>query len=278
MNIKALYKSAIEAHKRSFDAGYSTALNDILNFIQQGVSSNDHKRTHPSGMDGEGMTIGRIMDFLEARLEAIGTQEEDVQSDDDKTVKQQRPPIREELRNTSHINTETLSSVEHTKGKSPVSSQSNPISHSNRSVTPTIHSGPSSPNIRAQPLPLPRRTKGRARSKDFNIPFSVSSIGNSIATNVPFTFTTPDNIHILDSNLESSGSYNGLGKRRQAPESEGALGQTNSVTFPQCPTFTRSQKRRTKLGQASQHGSSRMDVEEDQGGVRERDRRRPVRR
>ena len=47
--------------------------------IQQGVSVGD-----TSDADGRGMTIGRIMDYLEARLEAIRSREEEEEEDDEK--------------------------------------------------------------------------------------------------------------------------------------------------------------------------------------------------
>lgn len=47
--------------------------------IQQGVSSGES-----SGTNGEGMSIGRIMDYVEARLEAIKSREEEEDEDEEK--------------------------------------------------------------------------------------------------------------------------------------------------------------------------------------------------
>ena len=47
--------------------------------IQQGVSTGDS-----SGSDGQGVAIGRIMDYVEARLEAIRSREEEEDEDEEK--------------------------------------------------------------------------------------------------------------------------------------------------------------------------------------------------
>ena len=49
--------------------------------IQQGVSAGES-----SDPDGGGMTIGRIMDYIEARLEAIKSREEEDDEDEEETV------------------------------------------------------------------------------------------------------------------------------------------------------------------------------------------------
>jgi hypothetical protein len=218
------------------------------------------------------MTIGRVMDFLEARLEAISSQEEDVQSDDDKTVKHLAP---------TPNNSRASISPDHVKEKSPPVLQA-PLSNRNRSLTPTMQFTTTSPNLRAQALPLPRRTKGRARSKESNItaiPFSQSAIGNANISPSSFSFTVPDPFHRPEPvTVESSGSYHGLGKRRHPAELE------NAFSLPVAPTSqsARNHKRRAKHGHGQGQGTNtvqphhRMEVEDD--GLSGRERKRLARR
>ena len=53
--------------------------------IQQGVSAGES-----SGPNGSGMTIGRIMDYIEARLEAIKSREEEEDEDEEKEKERER--------------------------------------------------------------------------------------------------------------------------------------------------------------------------------------------
>jgi hypothetical protein len=53
--------------------------------IQQGVSAGES-----SGPNGSGMTIGRIMDYIEARLEAIKSREEEEDEDEEKDKERER--------------------------------------------------------------------------------------------------------------------------------------------------------------------------------------------
>lgn len=61
--------------------------------IQQGVSAGES-----SDPDGGGMTIGRIMDYIEARLEAIKSREEEEDEDEEKDRERER----ERERNSAH--------------------------------------------------------------------------------------------------------------------------------------------------------------------------------
>lgn len=72
MSITTLYRSSLTTSKRAYNAGYAAACQDLLVVIQQGVSVGG------ASNEGEGgMTIGRVMDWVEARLEAIKTREEE---------------------------------------------------------------------------------------------------------------------------------------------------------------------------------------------------------
>jgi hypothetical protein len=72
MSITNLYRSSRSTSKRAYNSGYAAACADLLQMIQQGVSDSD---TPP--------TIGRVMDWVEARLEAVRAGEEDEEDEDE---------------------------------------------------------------------------------------------------------------------------------------------------------------------------------------------------
>ncbi|KAG8906506.1 hypothetical protein FRB99_006726 [Tulasnella sp. 403] len=90
LSITTLYKSSLKHSKRSYNAGYAACLLDVLHFIQAGVSAEGrmaelggHDGSGALGLnlnfdvDGDGMTIGRVMDWVENRLETIRSEEEE---------------------------------------------------------------------------------------------------------------------------------------------------------------------------------------------------------
>ncbi|KDQ49963.1 hypothetical protein JAAARDRAFT_42455 [Jaapia argillacea MUCL 33604] len=80
LSITTLYRSSRRTSKRAYNSGYAAACQDLLLMIQQGVSASDAT----SEMPGEGMTIGRIMDWVEARLEAVKSREEEEEEDEER--------------------------------------------------------------------------------------------------------------------------------------------------------------------------------------------------
>ncbi len=79
MSLTTLYRSSKTASKRAYNAGYASACHDLLNMIQQGVST----EADPS----REVTIGRIMDYIEARLEAIKAREEEEDEEEERVTK-----------------------------------------------------------------------------------------------------------------------------------------------------------------------------------------------
>ncbi|KAI1784210.1 hypothetical protein LXA43DRAFT_1043629, partial [Ganoderma leucocontextum] len=76
LSLTTLFRSSKTASKRAYNAGYSAACHDLLTMIQQGVSTDiDPSRE---------VTIGRIMDYIEARLEAIRAREEEEDEEEEK--------------------------------------------------------------------------------------------------------------------------------------------------------------------------------------------------
>ncbi|KAF9552096.1 hypothetical protein CPC08DRAFT_738261 [Agrocybe pediades] len=82
LSITTLYRSSRKNAKRAYNAGYAAACQDQLNFIQQGVSTSHIGQS--SAMEGSGMSIGRIMDWTEARLEAVRSREEEEDEDEER--------------------------------------------------------------------------------------------------------------------------------------------------------------------------------------------------
>jgi hypothetical protein len=75
MSITNLYRSSRSTSKRSYNSGYAAACADLLQMIQQGVSDSE---TPP--------TIGRVMDWVEARLEAVRAREEEEDEEDEENA------------------------------------------------------------------------------------------------------------------------------------------------------------------------------------------------
>ncbi|OSC98347.1 hypothetical protein PYCCODRAFT_1439381 [Trametes coccinea BRFM310] len=79
LSLTTLYRSSKTASKRAYNAGYAAACHDLLNMIQQGVSTDVDA--------GREVTIGRIMDYIEARLEAIKAREEEEDEEEERAAK-----------------------------------------------------------------------------------------------------------------------------------------------------------------------------------------------
>lgn len=98
LSITTLYKSSLRTSKRAYNSGYVAACQDLLVMIQQGVSTGES-----SDIDGNGMSIGRIMDYLEARLEAIKSREAEEDEDEEKDKeRERRPPPATQFKSSSN--------------------------------------------------------------------------------------------------------------------------------------------------------------------------------
>ena len=87
LSITTLYRSSRQTSKRAYNAGYVAACQDILSMIQQGVSAGgNHTGENP-------MSVGRIMDWVEARCDAIKAREEEEDEEEQKEKeKDPQPP------------------------------------------------------------------------------------------------------------------------------------------------------------------------------------------
>lgn len=83
LSITKLYRSSRKTSKRAYNAGYGAACQDLLNFVQQGVSTSGLGTALTEASNG-GMTIGSVMVWTEARLEAIRATEEEEDEDEEK--------------------------------------------------------------------------------------------------------------------------------------------------------------------------------------------------
>ncbi|THU84316.1 hypothetical protein K435DRAFT_406146 [Dendrothele bispora CBS 962.96] len=84
LSITTLYRSSRSASKRAYNAGYAAACNDLLMMIQQGVSVGGIDASESGSSSESGMTIGKVMDWIEARMEAIKSREEEEDEEEEK--------------------------------------------------------------------------------------------------------------------------------------------------------------------------------------------------
>ncbi|KAK0472514.1 hypothetical protein IW261DRAFT_1611587 [Armillaria novae-zelandiae] len=82
LSITTLYRSSRDASKRAYSAGYAAACQDLMAMIQRGVSVGGIAEPGMSA-DSNGMSIGRVMDWIDARLDAVKSrQEEEVEEEE----------------------------------------------------------------------------------------------------------------------------------------------------------------------------------------------------
>ncbi|KAJ7931179.1 hypothetical protein B0H13DRAFT_2263800 [Mycena leptocephala] len=82
LSITTLYRSSRHASKRAYNAGYAAACRDLMEMLQLGVS--DSHMLVPDKNQEAGMTIGRVMDWVEARLDAVRCREEEEDEEDER--------------------------------------------------------------------------------------------------------------------------------------------------------------------------------------------------
>ncbi|KAJ6572011.1 hypothetical protein B0H19DRAFT_935976 [Mycena capillaripes] len=82
LSITTLYRSSRHASKRAYNAGYAAACRDLMEMLQLGVSDS-HTLVADRNQEA-GMTIGRVMDWVEARLDAVRCREEEEDEEDER--------------------------------------------------------------------------------------------------------------------------------------------------------------------------------------------------
>ncbi|KAF8890922.1 hypothetical protein BD779DRAFT_1515221 [Infundibulicybe gibba] len=279
LSITTLYRSSRQTSKRAYNAGYAAACQDLLTMIQQGVSVGG---VDPSGSgsshDAEAMTIGKVMDWTEARLDAIKSREEEEDEEEEKEKEKER-------------------------GRSapvPASAAPKPEAKPAKSVTPST----SGPRPRENPISLPTPNSPRSHPTQLSAEPSSSSppaiitsaLRSTQRASKPKIQTRPDTsplypaVNYDDSNSTSHSPSHAFpeppitiaagAKRRHA-----MMMMLDSATPPVSigdpsasvgsmaggPNLQHSQNQNHNIIQAS---SEAMDVEEDSGRERKRVARR----
>ncbi|KAJ7154717.1 hypothetical protein C8R46DRAFT_1118212 [Mycena filopes] len=244
LSITTLYRSSRHASKRAYNAGYAAACRDLMEMLQLGVS--DSHTLVPDRNQEAGMSIGRVMDWVEARLDAVKCREEEEDEED-------------ERERGSHSSAPNASGSHR---PSPPARKPSPSPPPSRATA-----GPSSPPRTAMPLkptrnppqlkPLPSTAAvPPTPSTDFHVPLPVS---------FPFLENRRHAVMMLPPPTAS-------------PQST----STSSSSSP-LPTHGHGQRRRTRSTRGlglfphnnhGQGGDSMMDVEEEGGRERKRVARR----
>jgi len=289
LSLTTLYRSSRRTSKRAYNAGYASACQDLLFMIQQGVSAGES-----SDSDGQGMTIGRIMDYLEARLEAIKSREEEEDEDEEKEKERDRgkaspvpgPSTKPAVLPAPSARIPTIAA----KNKDiPTVAPLTPYTPPSFTLAqPAPATAPASPTplpltaLRpsaqhsSQSLPLHRTLKGRL-AKD---PGLITA-----ASGAPFSFDAPSTTILNAPDVLSNISDTTVGAKRRhnVMMLDTASVQATLDTSPDGP----SARRRTRsarggtLGLSHQHhpqdqnmGADAMDVEDEGGRERKRVARR----
>ncbi|KAF8513300.1 hypothetical protein JB92DRAFT_230318 [Gautieria morchelliformis] len=195
LSITTLYRSSLDTSKQAYSAGYATCLLDVLQFVEAGVSV--------SGDDGEEMTIGKVMDWIEARLEAIKSTAEEEEEDrlkDGPSKVPQEDAVKEEREKrhrkvgggAPNLSRSQRRSKENLQEAPPNSTQQIP-SPRLRSASSPAHSvaSPSPPPPPPRPIRAKRGLKELGPSIPSNtdhLPFPVAITPNNGSS--PFTFSS----------------------------------------------------------------------------------------
>ncbi|KAI0248052.1 hypothetical protein BJV78DRAFT_1285092 [Lactifluus subvellereus] len=282
LSITTLYRSSRTTSKRAYNSGYAAACADLLQMIQQGVSDSE---TPP--------TIGRVMDWVEARLEAVRAREEEELEEDEENANK-RDGQASKLKASSNL--ARANSAPATQQQSPREQAPLAPSKLSQSITPTVapnvppSTPPSPPATTARPLPpsappirapKPRSFASPIQAKEN--PIAATTIPSAIhpfpiSPESPFTFTafppmpsSPAPTETLAIPLPLTVSAGA--KRRHAMM---VLADDPATAAGAATTGAGSSRRRTRSTRGAyqnQHLQDAMDIEED-GRERKRVARR----
>ncbi|KAF5326065.1 hypothetical protein D9611_000703 [Ephemerocybe angulata] len=291
LSITTLYRSSRKNAKRAYNTGYATACQDLLNFIQHGVAA----------VDGGGMTIGRVMDWTEARLDAIKSVEEDEDEDEEREKERGRPGPSGAGVSTA-AGAAASSKPEHARKPQPAGGNAaastsripsaalpTPCSPQTNSSSQHPPEQPSSPSpghtrtLHSQSTSYPqqhRQNKVRTPSKpdSLMIPFATQSSNGAASsgptpTADPFNPTSPLSMNVPDTPMMIGAGA----KRRHAMMMMMEAGGSGAVPSPTTDVLQRRRTRSTRNNQnvhvAGGQSSEDMEVE-DEGRERKRVARR----
>lgn len=273
--------------------------------IQQGVSTGESSET-----DGQGMAvIGRIMDYIEARLEAIKSREEEEDEDEEKERERERgkpaPAAGPSTRPAPAPAVPAKSKEQVRNIVFLVVSFSVYPSQQNAVAPPTPYTPPSlaptqptiSTNAPPSPSPLPS-TLHRSAAHHPSLPLPLQRTSKSRllaakdpAASVPFTFDAPSTAILTHPSLNldppSSTVETAVGSKRRhnvmmldsfAPPATAEVASTGTggPSTPATRRRTRSARSAAVSGavQDQNHSADAMDVEEENGRERKRVARR----
>ncbi|KAJ7098348.1 hypothetical protein C8R44DRAFT_834932 [Mycena epipterygia] len=244
LSITTLYRSSRHASKRAYNAGYAAACRDLMEMLQLGVSDS-HTLVTDRNEEQAGMTIGRVMDWVEARLDAVRCREEEEDEED-------------ERERGSHSSAPNASGSHRPSAPPRKPSPSPPPSRAT--------AGPSSPQRSSMPLKPTRILSQPKPNPPPTVPVSIPPTEFHVPMSFPFLENVPPPV---------TGS-----KRRHAvmmmPPPTSSPQSTPSSSSSPAPM----QRRRTRSTRGlfpHNHGQvidSMMDVEEDGGRERKRVARR----
>ena len=94
--LTTLYRSSQQSAKRHYDAGYDSgylaALDELMSIIQHGVSTSADSASNLNCIDEHAMSIGWVMDWIEARSEAMRSKGRGNRGDEEEENKSCAPP------------------------------------------------------------------------------------------------------------------------------------------------------------------------------------------
>ncbi|KAH0834255.1 hypothetical protein J3R83DRAFT_11611 [Lanmaoa asiatica] len=172
LSITTLYRSSRHTSKRAYNTGYAKACQDLMIMIQQGVSAGGIAPSDHHAHSGE-MTVGRILDWIEARMEAVKSREEEEDEDEEREKDRERarvtpPSTRSDVHKDSH--------------SFPSSSSQKPSQTTSTSYRPDdgpVRYHPLNNPVRylisSQPAPAPLTPNSPVLSNNINLPNHPSS-------------------------------------------------------------------------------------------------------
>ncbi|KAI6020624.1 hypothetical protein EDC04DRAFT_2901659 [Pisolithus marmoratus] len=164
LSITTLYRSSRNSSKRAYNAGYAAACQDLMMMIQQGVSVGGIAPSTSDNPLGGEMSIGRILDWIEARMEAIKAREEEEDEDEEREKERDRTRAGPQVSRTDlnkDINNASVSFPPHptassSKPSDPTSAPTPLTPHSPSNSNPA-HLNTPSPTIPTRSNPLFQR-------------------------------------------------------------------------------------------------------------------------
>ncbi|KAG6827254.1 hypothetical protein H0H92_012615 [Tricholoma furcatifolium] len=232
LSLTTLYRSSRKSAKRAYNAGYAAACHDLLTMIQQGVSSSSD-----SALPGGGLTIGRVMDWTEARLEAIKAREEEEEEEEEK--EKDSPTTRTPAPTAPKPDAKpTIAKTVKSKPSLQPLTQPSPSSSSPVQPRPTSHH-PQRPQRSARPSPSDIDSP-EAPEIDFSIPIAAGAkrrhammmmldTPHPSAPTAPFALDAPASGTAAAAVAVTCGAASGLGPSRRRTRSARQLQPTQTL-------------------------------------------------